>query len=226
MTMNLKSVTLVRSSRKSIGIIIHPDGSVVVRAPHRATNKQIREVLEKRKDWILKHKENFDKIGPVYSQREFLDGVKHLFMGKEYLLRINREQVNSVIKNEHVIYINCTNEELAKPLMEQWYKEKANELMPGVIMPVITKFKSTYHKSPAKVSLKTMKSRWGSCSSKGNISMNTKLIKSPVRCIEYVMAHELCHLIEMNHSKDYYALLTEFMPDWKDRKKELDHFMR
>lgn len=224
--MNLNSVTLIRSSRKSISIIIHPDGNVVVRAPYRATKKQISDVLNKRKDWIQKHLNTFDKLGPAYSQRRFADGEKHLFMGKEYILRINQEQVNSVTKNEQSIYINCTNDELVKPLMEQWYKEKANELMPEVIMPVITKFENTYHKSPAKVTLKNMKSRWGSCSSKGNISMNTKLIKSPVICIEYVMAHELCHLIEMNHSKNYYALLNEFMPDWKERKKKLDHFMR
>jgi predicted metal-dependent hydrolase len=71
-----------------------------------------------------------------------------------------------------------------------------------------------------------MKSRFGSCSSKGNISMNIKLMKSTKDCIEYVMAHELCHLMQMNHSKNFYSLLSDFMPDWRERKNKLNHFMR
>lgn len=222
----MNNVTLVRSSRKSISIIIQPGGSVVVRAPHRASNKQIEDLLNKRKDWILKHKNNFEKMSPAYSSREFVDGEKHLFMGRECTLRIRLESANSVIKTGDIIDIGCTDEAMVKPLMEQWYVKNANELMPEIISPVVQKFKNSYQRSPAKISLKSMKSRWGSCSSRGNISMNIKLIKSPKSCIEYVMAHELCHLLEMNHSKSYYALLTEFMPDWKKRKVDLEYFMR
>ena len=218
--------SLIRSSRKTIGIIVRTDGSVVVRAPHGATKKEIDDVLNKRIDWILKHKKKFEELGPAYTKREFVNSEKHLFLGNEYVLRISDAPFNSVILNGEFIDIECNNESMVKPLMEQWYRQKANELMPDIIMPVVNQFKSKYHRSPKKISLKNMKSRWGSCSSKGNISMNIKLIKSTRDCIEYVMAHELCHLVQMNHSKNYYFLLTEFMPDWKVRKSMLNHYMR
>lgn len=218
--------SLIKSSRKSIGIIVNSDGSVVVRAPQRATKKEIDDVINKRIDWILKHQKKFEQLGPAYSKWEFVDGEKHLLLGNEYVLRVNTGAFNTVRLNGKFIDVVCNNESMVKPLMVKWYTLKANEMMPDIIMPVVNQFKSKYHRSPAKISLKNMKSRWGSCSSKANISMNIKLIKSTRSCIEYVMAHELCHLIQMNHSKNYYSLLTEFMPDWRERKKNLDHFMR
>ena len=218
--------SLIKSSRKSIGIIVNSDGSVVVLAPQRATKKEIDDVINKRIDWILKHQKKFEQLGPAYSKWEFVDGEKHLLLGNEYVLRVNTGAFNTVRLNGKFIDVVCNNESMVKPLMVKWYTLKANEMMPDIIMPVVNQFKSKYHRSPAKISLKNMKSRWGSCSSKANISMNIKLIKSTESCIEYVMAHELCHLLQMNHSKNYYTLLTEFMPDWRERKKELDHFMR
>jgi predicted metal-dependent hydrolase len=220
------SYSLIKSSRKTIGIIVHTDGSVVVRAPHRTTKKEIDEVINKRFDWILKHKKRFEEQGPAYSKSEFVDGEKHLFLGKEYIMRVTIGTFNNVTINGEFIDVECKNESLVKPLMEQWYRQKANKLMPQIITPIIDKFNSLYDISPNKISLKNMKSRWGSCSSKANISMNIKLIKSTESCIEYVMAHELCHLLQMNHSKNFYSLLTEFMPDWRERKKSLDYFMR
>ena len=218
--------SLIKSSRKSIGIIVNSDGSVVVRAPQRATKKEIDDVINKRIDWILKHQKKFEQLGPAYSKWEFVDGEKHLLLGNEYVLRVNTGAFNTVRLNGKFIDVVCNNESMVKPLMVKWYTLKANEMMPDIIMPVVNQFKSKYHRSPAKISLKNMKSRWGSCASKANISMNIKLIRSARSCIEYVMAHELCHLIQMNHSKNYYSLLTEFMPDWRERKKNLDHFMR
>lgn len=218
--------SLVRSSRKTIGIIIHPDGSVVVCAPNRATNAQIEDVVKKRTDWILKHQRSFKGMGPIYSKREFVDGEKHLLLGSEYILRIKISQHNRVIQNGQFIDIECKDFEFVQPLMKQWYIRKANEIIPGIIKPIVDQFRTIYSKAPVKITLKNMKSRWGSCSSKGNISINIKLVKSPQRSIEYVMAHELCHLIQMNHSKNYYSLLAEFMPDWRERKKQLEHFMR
>ena len=198
----------------------------MVRAPHRATIKQIDDVLNKRIDWIWKHKKKFEESGPVFSNREFVNGEKHLFLGNKYVLNVAIAPSNSVIINGEFIDVECEDESMVKSLMEQWYMKKSNEMMPQIMMSIVNDFKNQFHKTPNKISLKNMKSRWGSCSSKGNISMNTNLMKASKSCIEYVIAHELCHLVYMNHSKNYYSLLSEFMPDWRERKVMLDHFMR
>ena len=218
--------SLIRSSRKSIGIVVHPDGSVVVRVPMHATNAQIESIISKRRDWIVKHQKKFESLGPAYSKRDFIDGEKHLLLGEEFVLRVKSAQTNKVDKKGDCVLVECKEMSFVEPLLERWYKVKANELMPGIIKPVVDRFKEEYKVYPQKITLRTMKSRWGSCSSKRNISINTRLIKSHPKCIEYVMAHELCHLIQMNHSKNYYNLLMEFMPDWKERKKMLEHYMR
>lgn len=209
--------SLIKSSRKTVGIIVNSDGSVVVRAPHRATKKQIDELLNRRIDWILKHKKRFEEQRLNHTDI-YTSGEKHLFLGKEYELNVTVAPVNRVALNGKCIDVECNDELQVRLLMDSWYRKKANEMMPEIMMPVINQFKSRYDKTPAKISLKSMKTRWGSCSSRGNISMNIKLMKYNRSFIEYVMAHELCHLIHMNHSKRFYSLLSEFMPDWKERK--------
>ena len=220
------SYSLIKSSRKSISIIVHPDGNVVVRAPKRATVGQIREVLDNRMDWIIKHKMKFEEQRRLNPKREYINGEKHLFLGKEYILRVNNSLANSaaknsVSKNGDFIDIWRADDLMAEELMQQWYLSMAKEIFPQIVTPVINNFRSIYNVAPNKISVKKMKSRWGSCSSKGSVSLNSKLIQTPVRCIEYVMVHELCHLIHFNHSKNFYSLLAEVIPDWKERKKEL-----
>ena len=207
--------SLIKSSRKSIGIIVNSDGSVVVRAPQRATKKEIDDVINKRIDWILKHQKKFEQLGPAYSKWEFVDGEKHLLLGNEYVLRVNTGAFNTVRLNGKFIDVVCNNESMVKPLMVKWYTLKANEMMPDIIMPVVNQFKSKYHRSPAKISLKNMKSRWGSCSSKGNLNFNCLLVLLPDEIIDSIVVHELCHLKQMNHSTRFYAEIDRAFPNYK-----------
>jgi hypothetical protein len=177
-------------------------------------------------DWIIKHKMKFEEQRRLNPKREFINGERHLFLGKEYILRVNNSPANSsaknsVSKNGDFIDIWRADDLMAEELMQQWYLSMAKEMFPQIVTPVINNFRRIYNVAPNKISVKKMKSRWGSCSSKGSISLNSKLIQTPVRCIEYVMVHELCHLIHFNHSKNFYSLLAEVIPDWKERKKEL-----
>jgi hypothetical protein len=217
--------SLIRSSRKSIGIIVHPDGRVVVRAPMRASSSQIQQVLDRRMDWIIKHKNRYAEQMRLNPKRAFVSGEKHLFLGEEYVLRVKNGIANRVTKNCEYIDIECADANMAELLMQQWYKSKAKEVFPNIVNPVIRRFRSVYNVAPAKITVKSMKSRWGSCSSRGSVSLNSKLVQAPPRCIEYVIVHELCHLIHFNHSKDFYTLLAEIIPDWKERKKELKRIL-
>lgn len=220
------SYSLIKSSRKSISIIVHPDGSVVVRAPKRVSESMIQDVLNKRMDWIIKHKKKFEEQRLINPKSEFVSGEKHFFLGKEYVLRVNCnstniDTINSVTKNGVFIDVCCYDSSMVEELMQQWHLAKAKDVFPLIVTPIVQKFRDKYDVEPTKISVKNMKSRWGSCSAKGSISINSKLIQTPIRCIEYVMVHELCYLIHFNHSKNFYSLLAEVMPDWNDRKNEL-----
>lgn len=218
--------SIVKSSRKTISIIVHPDGKVVVRAPKKATDRQVKEVLYRRLEWILKHRKKFEEQQLLNPKRMFVSGERHLFLGVQYVLRINnltqnRKVSDTVYKEGDFIDIWCNDTSDAEKLMQLWYLSAAKELFPGIITPIVNRFREIYNVSPNKITIKKMKSRWGSCSSKGSISLNSKLIQAPVSCIEYVIVHELCHLMHFNHSKNFYSLLAEVIPDWKERKKLL-----
>lgn len=215
--------TLVRSARKSIGIGVHPDGSVTVRVPRHVTVRQAEEMLHRKLDWVLKHKQKFEEAVKRAPTTKIEDGSIQLFLGEEHTLRVSVHPAakNKVVKEGSDIHIHCENEELVKPLLQQWLHEQAKTRFPAIIAPLLEQFSARYHVSPSKITIKWMKTRWGSCSSRRSISLNSRLIMASPRCIEHVFAHELCHLIHMNHSTDYYDTLSDFMPDWKDRKREL-----
>lgn len=141
-------------------------------------------------------------------------------------MSVDPKAKNEIAKNGNWIDITCENETLAKPLLQQWLHEQAKEIFPAIIAPLLEKFSDRYRVSPAKITIKWMKSRWGSCSAKRSISLNSRLIMASPRCIEHVFAHELCHLVHMNHSKSFYDTLSEFMPDWKERKRNFQKVVK
>jgi predicted metal-dependent hydrolase len=112
---------------------------------------------------------------------------------------------------------------MIESLMQQWYKEHAISIFEEHLQKCIHQSKSILELSQVAITLKIrpMKSRWGSCNNQGKINLNLELIKAPLDCIDYVIMHELCHLKEMNHSKKFWQLLSQSMPDWERRKAKL-----
>ncbi len=219
--------TLVRSSRRTIGIGIHPDGKVTVRVPRHVTVQQAEEMLNRKLDWVLKHKQRFEEAAKRAPAKKLAHSEKQLFLGEEHTLRVTIDPGarNEVAKNGNYIDISCKDETWVEPLLEHWLHEQAKKKFPAIIAPLLEQFKEKYRVSPTKITIRWMKSRWGSCSSKRSISLNSRLVMASPRCLEHVFAHELCHLIHMNHSKNYYDTLSEFMPDWKERKRMLEQQM-
>jgi len=219
--------TLVRSARKTIGIDVRSNGDVTVRIPKHVSNQQAEAMLSKKLDWVLKHKQRFEEVAQRTPVKRLADGEKMFFLGQEHLLRVkvDPEVKNTVLMNGSHIDISCQSEALVESLLQQWLHDQAKEQFPAIIAPLLEQFKERHQISPSKITIKWMKSRWGSCSSRRSISLNSRLIMASPRCIEHVFAHELCHLIHMNHSKNYYDTLSEFMPDWKERKRELKRYI-
>ena len=218
------SYELKRSHRRSVVAKIRRDGVIEVRAPLLYRESDMIAFLNQHKRWIFNH---IDRLQNAENQqKKYISGEIHYYLGKQYTLKVVESDKNSVFIEGNSLVISCKNlESLDNPdyiehLLNKWYRAQAKMVFSELLPPIIDKFKK-YKVSPAKISIRDMRSRWGSCSRKGNISLNLQLIKLNENCIRQVMIHEMCHLIYFNHQAGFYALMEEMMPDWKQWKKEL-----
>ncbi len=212
------------ADRKTLGITVLPNGKVELRAPFGTTDEQIEQRVRKRASWIVHQQRYFRSFGKMMPPRRYISGESHFYMGRQYLLHVSVGRPNSVNYQGHSFEIVCSPNSKAGELMKAWYRERAKIKFAEIAKPIIERFAS-YGVEPTGLYIQEMESRWGSCTGKGKIILNTELIKAPKPCIEYVITHELCHLVHRNHTKEYYALLSKEMPDWKRWKEKLEMFM-
>lgn len=214
------------SDRKTLGITVNPDLSVDVKAPINASKSQILEKVRKRAPWILEQKRFFLSFEPRKKEYLYKSGETHYYLGRQYLLKIEEGKSNEVYYNGRCLLIvtqNKSNDHIKK-LLDEWYRIRAKIKFAEIAEPLIQQFEK-YNVAPKNIFIQEMKYRWGSCSTKGNIILNPELIKAPKACIEYVIIHELSHLIHPNHSKAFFQLQSREMPDWEKWKNKLESFM-
>ncbi len=215
------------SDRKTLGIKVHPDKSVQVDAPLHSTKEKINEKVRSKASWILKQQEFFLSFHPLTPPRKFITGETHLYLGKQYRLKIIESQEESVKLYSGYITINCkdkTNKKEIEKLLKKWYKSKA-EVHFNQLFENWTSQHMLPKNNTATLNYKWMNKRWGTCNKEGLITLNIELIKAPKKCIEYVIVHEVCHLSYLNHSKSFYNLLEKHYPQWRNTKYQLEHFM-
>ena len=211
---------IVRSRRKTVAIQIYPDKRIELKVPLLCNIDNVEPFLEKHYRWIFKRLD-----APIISKHDtkrFVSGELHYFLGKQYPLLITISPDNNVafLDNTLMVYAKYDIPELIETLLEKWYLSQARRIFHEISSPLMKQMEK-YNVFPKSFTIKKMRTRWGSCSSKGSISLNLDLIKLPEQCIKEVILHELCHLVHFNHSKEFYALMTAEMPDWKIWKKEL-----
>jgi predicted metal-dependent hydrolase len=216
--------TLQYRERKSLGIKIHPDGLVEVHAPVTSKDNEVIEKVRHKAPWILKQIDHFNSYKPATPARRFVNGETHLYLGRQYRLKIvpDTENVVKAYRGQLWMHAVKTNHYALKKQLEEWYKQRAsvvfNELLEE-ILPMFTRYKI---KKPT-LTIRSMTKRWGSCTPLGKIILNTELIKAPKGSIEYVIIHELTHMVHYNHTKTFQNLLSKILPDWKKRKDRLEY---
>ncbi len=211
--------------RKTLGIRVEPDGSVWLKAPENATLEDIREKVHRKAPWILRQRRYFESFGIPSTERQYISGESHLYLGRQYMLRIKEGKSNQVHYQNNIIEIECKNKELAEKILQRWYVERAKIKFEEYAKPIVEHF-SVYGVMPTSISVRKMEKRWGYCTKDGYIYLNPRLICAPRGCIEYVITHEMCHLVHRNHTKEFYALLTKEMPHWERWKAKLERMMR
>ncbi|HLX54431.1 MAG TPA: SprT family zinc-dependent metalloprotease [Aquella sp.] len=217
----LDNIKLVRKNIKYANIKVRPNLEVLFTAPIKMSMNDIDIIINKRTPWIHKQLEHFKQIKPT-PQKEFVSGESVEYLGHTYRLKVIKSTVNRIkLKHGYLfLFVSDTNNlKLKQLLLENWYSLNAQEYFNSII----NKFQPIVKKSINKIVIKKMKTRWGSCSTvKGFINLNLDLIKKPRYAIEYVILHELVHLIHYNHDKNFYNFLSSHMPDWQIRRSRLN----
>jgi len=215
---------VVYSDRKTLGITVTPDMDVLVKAPVDSSIQKIKEKILKKAPWIIKQQSYFLTFHPKTTKRKYISGETHLYLGRQYLLKIELSKDESVKLKGKYIEVRTSNISNVKKLILNWYLQQARIKYKIIAQPLIEKFKK-YKVEPSSIVLRDMPARWGSCTPKGKIILNPELIKAPKGCIEYVIIHELCHLIHYDHTQKFIDLQTKEMPDWDKWKTKLEKLL-
>lgn len=212
------------SNRKSLGITVTPDLSVLVKAPIDTSIEKVKEKLRKKAPWIIRQQSFFLYFHPKSPARKFIAGETHLYLGRQYRLKIMQTKIESVKLKGKFIEVTTPDKSRVKQLVNEWYLKNAKIKFKSIAHQLIEQFKK--HKiEPLSIALRDMPTRWGSCTKSGKIILNPELIKAPRACIEYVITHELCHLKHHNHTQKFLDLQTKEMPDWEKWKNKLEKFL-
>ncbi len=207
---------IIRSKRKTIALVIQPNGELLVRAPQRATKKQINEMVDQHIDWIAKKQAKARAAQRAYAPRQFIEGEKFPFLGEFYSLQlVKNDQPRLDLNGDFQLAQSGLGQ--AEQIFEQWYQGQARK----VFKDRVEFYSSEYGFDYSKLRLSSARTRWGSCSSKGTLSLTWKLVMAPLKIVDYVVVHELSHLREHNHSSKFWAQVGAILPDYKTRRKWL-----
>ena len=225
-TLTIENITLTleRKNIKNMYLrVLPPNGNVKVSAPSFISDEEIVNFIRLKKDWILK-KQRYIKENNIKAPLKYDNGEKHYLWGKEYTLQlIKNDNVKHVLldKEKSILYLPIAKRstiEKRKKTLDEFYRNQMKIAIP----PVLDKCTKIVGKTPSEVKIRNMKN-WGNCRYHDKrITLNLNLAKKDIECLEYVMIHELCHLIEFNHSKKFKNLMGKYCPNWKEIKKRLN----
>ena len=225
--------TLLRSSRKTVALQINSAGELIVRAPHSTSVEEIARILQSRLPWILEKRAAIRKVNADCDQPEshYFDGALFPLHNGSITLRLDEDPSARLYtvtyqKGENGLELrlrgNSLTPDVCKKLVARWGRRYAGDWFKPRVDAWAARIGVTYQS----LVIKDTRTRWGSCSALGNINLHWKLIMLNDRLSEYIIVHELCHRIELNHSKLFWAHVENVLPDYKERRKELREIER
>ena len=182
------------------------------KAPVDSSLEKVKDKLKRKAPWIIKQQSFFLSFHPKTPARKFVSGETQLYLGRQYRLKIILDKEESVKLKGKFIEVKTADRSKTKDLVNNWYLQNAKSKFHLIANDLIGSFKK-YKVEPLSIVLRNMPLRWGSCTPKGKLILNPELIKAPRGCIEYVIIHELCHLIYRNHNQRFFDLQAKEMPD-------------
>jgi hypothetical protein len=210
--------------RKTLEIAVHPDSSVVIKAPVGTVLADVQTKVLRRAGWIKRQLDYFRQFDPRTPERRYVGGETHLYLGRQYRLKISKAAVESVKLSGGQFQVGVKENaagDRARTLLQRWYADKAASRFQESFDRCWSLFEKHSLTRP-RLQIRRMKKRWGSLSKNGVLTLNTDLVRATRECIDYVITHELCHLQCHDHGPGFYRLLEKVMPDWEKRKHKLE----
>jgi len=219
---------LTRKNVKNVNLRIKADGSILISANYTVSVDFIDNFVKQKQELIIRTLDEYEERRKhlKISSRNYINGEIYEVLGRSLQLKVTETSKDEILSDESFIFLNVLDKDDFKrkeKLMNMWFKKYQFKIFTKICDETYKKFKIYDIPYPV-LKIRDMTSRWGSCRpKKGIITLNSRLIEVPEKCIEYVVLHEFTHFIHPNHSKDFYDFVATLMPDWKERKKELDN---
>ena len=217
------AVDVVLKDIKNIHLSVHPPaGKVRIAAPLRMDLDTIRVFAITKLAWIKSQQKKL-REQERETPREYLDRESHYVWGKRYLLKLIEKDAAPSVELKHSKMLlqlrPAASHEKKQEVLDAWYREQLKAAVP----PLVAKWEKALGVKAGKVFVQKMKTKWGSCSpGAGNVRLNTDLAKKPLQCLEYIVAHELTHLLERHHNDRFTALMDAHMPQWRQYREVLN----
>ena len=217
------TIEVEREKIKNMHLRVYPpDGHVRVSAPMRCSEDTIRSFVASKIDWIKKHQERIRRRN-TRAPLKFSDGELHFFKGMEYRLRVIEKEAKPHVEingDSLVLYVRPgADEGKRRSVLEEFYRRQLKQELPGII----DRRAKEMNVAVSGFGIRKMKTKWGTCNIKARrIWINLELAKKPPECLEYIVVHELAHLLERYHNSTFYGYMDRFLPQWRIYKKELD----
>lgn len=208
---------------KNIHLSVYPpNGKVRISAPERMDLNTIRVFALSKLQWIKKQQESFAKQARE-TPREYLTRESHYYLGQRYMLKVIKHNSSPKVVRKHKqieLYIRPNAPiEKRKEVLDEWYRKELKKLLPDII----SKWEKVIGVECNDFGIKKMKTKWGTCNTEAKrIWLNLELAKKPIECIEYIVVHELVHILERSHNERFIAYMNKFMPKWEFYREELN----
>ena len=212
--------TVSYKKRKTIQLkIVGPD-QLAVSAPPKTSPAELERIIHTKAGWITKGMLQYRRLAENPVNNSWNDGSSLLFLGQPHMIKIRPVTGQSGVElADKVITVNISTDAAGTVpgLLKSWYVNQAS----GILAGRTAEWSGKIGVRPNRIVIKEQQTRWGSCSSLGNINYNWRIVMAPVSIIDYLVVHELCHLRVPNHSTDFWRLVASFLPDFKDRRNWL-----
>lgn len=225
-------IQVLRSDRrrKTLALEVHPGGEVWVRAPLDCDEQRIQRFVAARESWIAAQRAFFSQFNPRTPTRAWVTGESHLHLGRRYKLRVVQGSNASVCVEGSALIVTTAQDSdnlqsVVETLVARWRHQQARLIFPVLLASCMQHYR---FKDVAKPQLRIQRlaKRWGSLSSRGNMTLHSGLVQAPLACIRYVIFHELCHLVHADHSSAFFSFLAEVCPEWQAHRQRLESLLK